>query len=744
VRITWNSVSGASYYQVYRAESSRGTKTALGSWETGASYDDTLATPGTIYYYWVKAATNSGGSRPSDYSSYDTGWRAGGGPIWYVDVAVTGTNDGTSWTNAYNCLQDALAAAGSGDEIWVAEGTYKPDQGGSVTYGDREATFLLKNGVALYGGFAGGETSRDQRDSATNVTILSGDLDGDDVDVDDPCDLLDEPTRAENSYHVVTDSGTDATAIFDGFTITAGNANGPLFDGDGGGMYNYGSGSPTLINCTFSDNSADYGGGMRNDNSSPTLTNCTFSENSANSGGGGMCNYESSPTLINCTFSGNSADYGGGMRNDNSSPTLTNCTFSENSANSGGGMDNYESNPTLTNCIFSGNSAVSGGGMDNYGGSDPTLTNCIFSGNSAGVYGGGMCNSTGSPTVTNCTFSGNSSEYYGGGMYNDLGSPTLTNCTFSGNSSEYYGGGMWNGHSSPTLTNCILWDNTAEYQGPQISLYDNSTLSISYCDLQGGQTEVYDDGTNTINWGSGNIDDDPLFVRNPDDGGDGWGTGDNDDFGDLRLQAGSPCIDAGDNDAVPAGVTTDLDGNPRFVDDPDTVDTGNGTPPIVDMGAYEFGAWINDTPVYRFWSPVNSRHFYTIKEAEKDKLINIYAHVWTYESIAYYAFETDSEPGLVPVYRFWSPVLVAHFYTTSESERDKLINIYPHVWTYEGIAFYAYPEGQQPVDTLPVYRFWSGTLETHFYTIDETEKNKLIDNYSHVWTYESVAWYAYE
>ena len=160
-----------------------------------------------------------------------------------------------------------------------------------------------------------------------------------------------------------------------------------------------------------------------------------------------------------------------------------------------------------------------------------------------------------------------------------------------------------------------------------------------------------------------------------------------------------------------------------------------------DLSEYtEFGT----PPVCRFWSPTNNRHFYTISEAEKDGLIANYPDVWTYESVAYYAFETDAEPGLLPVYRFWSPVLVAHFYTTSESEKQKLIDNYSHVWTYEGIAFYAYPEGQQPQDAKPVYRFWSPVLETHFYTMSETEKNKLIDNYSHVWTYEGVAWYAYE
>src|SRR5262249_8096876 len=146
------------------------------------------------------------------------------------------------------------------------------------------------------------ETLRSERNVATNVTTLSGEI-GD-------------PTKtADNSYHVVYSSGLDKTAILDGFTITGGNA-------DGGSLSNF-------------------GGGMYNDNSSPTLTNVTFSGNYASNGGGGMYNYTNcSPTLTDVTFSGNSALYGGGLYNFNSgSPRLTNVTFSRNSAsNYGGGL----------------------------------------------------------------------------------------------------------------------------------------------------------------------------------------------------------------------------------------------------------------------------------------------------------------------------------------------------------------------------------------------------------------------
>jgi hypothetical protein len=150
------------------------------------------------------------------------------------------------------------------------------------------------------------------------------------------------------------------------------------------------------------------------------------------------------------------------------------------------------------------------------------------------------------------------------------------------------------------------------------------------------------------------------------------------------------------------------------------------------------------SPVYRFWSDTLKGHFYTISETERDKLINLYAHAWTYEGPAFYAYASGAEPaGTVPVYRFWSDKLGGHFYTTSVTERDKLINLYARAWTYEGPAFYVYAADERPPETLPVYRFWSSVVGHHFYTISVTERDKLINNYSHVWTYESVAWYTY-
>jgi hypothetical protein len=226
------------------------------------------------------------------------------------------------------------------------------------------------------------------------------------------------------------------------------------------------------------------------------------------------------------------------MYNENSSnPTLTNVTFSGNDANSnGGGMFNQSSSPTLTNVAFIGNTAGSwGGGMDNIANSSPTLTNVIFSGNAASFQGGGM-----------------------GSFFSSL---TLTNVTFSGNTAGSSGGGMEHGNSNSTLTNVIMWGNTAPSSAG--IFHYGGTLTVTYSNIQGGYP------------GTGNINANPLFVDA--DGPDNI-VGTLDD--NLRLQSGSPSINAGDNAAVPPGVTTDLEGKPRIQ---------NGT---VDMGAYEY----DDTP----------------------------------------------------------------------------------------------------------------------------------------------------
>jgi hypothetical protein len=243
--------------------------------------------------------------------------------ILYVKHDAAGSNDGSSWPDAYTDLQDALDVAQAGDEIWVAQGVYYPASNAL----DRSATFELQDGVGLYGGFAGTETQRDQRDWEANVTVLSGDLDGNDTTDDNGLVADTDDILGRNAYHVVTAGGADDNRILDGFAVTAGLADGDSEHPEGGGMY-VDSGGVFLVNVTFSGNKAWYGGGMCSWDSS-TLTNVTFSGNTAavpgakGGAGGGMFTGHSS-TLTNVIFTGNHAWYGGGLRSHASGTSLTN------------------------------------------------------------------------------------------------------------------------------------------------------------------------------------------------------------------------------------------------------------------------------------------------------------------------------------------------------------------------------------------------------------------------------------
>ena len=317
------------------------------------------------------------------------------GATYYVVPNGAGNKDGTSWANAYADVQTAIDSAynAGGGEVWIAKGTYK--HGSAMT---------MKNNVHIYGGFAGTETSKEERVEGNN-TILDGE----------------GKYRVFYNYYSSSNPLTNSAKL-DNVTIQNG-----YVSGEGAGMYNYYA-SPEITNCTFSNNSAEYsGGGMYNSEGSPTLTNCTFTNNTASYRGGGMYNeYSSSPELTNCTFSGNRASsYGGGVYNSSSSsPVLTNCTFSSNSASGssygyGGGMYNDSSSPVLTNCTFSGNSASnSGGGMYNDS-SSPSLTNCILWGNTASSSGNEIYNynSYNKPTIDTCIIKGGYSSY---GTYTNI------------------------------------------------------------------------------------------------------------------------------------------------------------------------------------------------------------------------------------------------------------------------------------------------------------------------------------
>jgi predicted outer membrane repeat protein len=428
----------------------------------------------------------------------------------YVDAIAPGpVHDGSSWGNAYTSLQTALGAAVSGETIDVAQGIYYP-----TTATDRTATFQLENGVEIDGGFAGSVNPTAARNVAAYQTVLSGDIGV-------------VGNAADNSYHVVTGSGTNLTAILDGVTISGGNANGTTgFLDCGGGMINV-TGSPTVRNCLFTDNSTsgnlvvngDGGGGMGNfDYSSPMVSGCTFSNNTASVRGGALDISQSYPTILNCVFSGNSTGAHGGaiiVQGSNATTAIQNCSFIGNSASVGGGIYFNFSTATVTDCSFEANTANSGGALYLTDSAKITAVNCTFADNQAASEGGAIISLESFDTVTNCTFTDNSA---------------------------ISGGGYWFYPGSSVLTNCIFWgDSGGEIVG---------ATAYGYNDIEGITPE------------NGTINADPQFV--------------NAAAGNLQLQPTSPCVNVGSNAAINAtGVTTDLAGNPRIVNS------------VVDMGAYE-------------------------------------------------------------------------------------------------------------------------------------------------------------
>ena len=505
----------------------------------------------------------------------------------YVDEAAAGANDGSSWGDAYIDLQDALNGISSG-EIWVAEGSYKP--------GDARAdTFQLMNNVALYGGFGGTETSLDQRDPGVHQTILDGDLLGDDYSRFVNGHAV-WSNAGDNSHHVVTGSGADATAILDGFVIAHGYARPVGFEGpeiEAGGGLLIRNGSPTISNTRIDGSSGYYGGGVYIDQgSSPSFTNCEFRENYSDIGYGGAMHItgSSSVTFSKCHFEGNAAigtqspeGYGGALYvNFGSTATITGSSFVRNitgyRTNTTGGATSTKGGAILAggdisvrDSFFIGNRSHHGGAIYAFNGA--TLINNIFNGNkvttapgsAGGGYGGAMI-LTGPSTVINNTITNNSATEGTGGVVASVAPG-----------------------ESVQIASSILWGNMVSKYIPagedplpvsRNQLARSGDVSISYSILEGLNEPI--PGEDPVDPGNfpGVLDADPLFVSPAD--------------GDLHLAAGSPAIDSGDNTVVSAGTTTDIDGDPRLQDDLATVDTGNGTSPIVDMGAYEVAGIAGD------------------------------------------------------------------------------------------------------------------------------------------------------
>ncbi len=447
--------------------------------------------------------------------------------VLYVDDDAPPPGDGSSWTTAFQYLQDALAVATAGDEIRVAQGVYRPDQGAGVKAGDRGATFQMVDGVTVLGGFAGlAGADPDLRDPGLFTTVLTGDLRGDD-DPDTPLYIL--HLLYDNSFTVVTARGVHST--LDGATVTRGVAT----NRSGGGVF-CSEGNFLARNCTFLENYAeDEGGGIYNSLGTVRLENCRFVRNESWFQGGGLSTDRGTVQVIGCEFIDNySAEIAGGAFSDESSKaSFFHCTFRGNSSSDRSGAIQSSGESRLLYCTFANNRAQEDAGAVSCAGGKATIAHCLFH-NNTGEDGGAIYIDGGaSVSLSQCTLYGNGATEHAAGVHCRPTPPGVD---------EYVGA------ASFQASGCLFWANRAlSYVGP-----DRTTGFEAQIDGDPNEIVVeYSciDGWTPERGGRGNLGMDPLFVA-PDQN----------DF-HLKSRAGhwdavalawvaddvtSPCIDTGD------------------------------------------------------------------------------------------------------------------------------------------------------------------------------------------------------
>ncbi len=516
----------------------------------------------------------------------------------YVDSSLSVSGDGTSWSQAYKTVWEALTIANacSGvSEIWVKKGTYYPMSDPTTIATSRDSSFrIFRSGIKIYGGFGGNETQLSQRSVAGNPTILSGDIGT-------------KNGNTDNVYHVFTilplnSTGTiDTNTVIDGFTIRDGYSyanNTLLFNGVsifrnvGAGIYigvaSGGVCSPQINNCILANNECNKGGALGiygvSPSSKPIISNSTFRNNTAGSYGGAIYNYGSSLSISFSTFIGNTAPsvYGGGIFNASGSVcNLVNSSFIANKASYGGAV--FSDGPLTTkNCVFSENCAASvGGGI--YGSARIEITGSVFERDSTNANGGAVCASgTGNLYSVGNFFNSNYALGSGGALSIGAGSDTVVNNVFVANKSGSGGGSGLDVRATANAVSFVANNSIAQ----------NVTTGTGALRISGsaGTVKVY----NNLLWGnsagSGTADinnatsgatvtqsnnyttPNPQFTNasNPIGTDNIWGTADD----GLQISSTSSAVNAGNN-AYTAGLTTDITGAARIQ---------GGT---VDAGAYE-------------------------------------------------------------------------------------------------------------------------------------------------------------
>jgi hypothetical protein len=468
----------------------------------------------------------------------------------FVDADALGLNDGSSWADAFTDLDQALAAAAPGQEIWVAEGTYTP----APPAGPRNDPFDLPSGVSVYGGFLGTESLLAERPVPLALSVLSGDLNGDDGPAFGGV--------ADNSFHVVTVGSGASAVLLDGFTVRAGNADG-LTQGQ------------------------QIGAGMRA-SSDVTLANVTFEANRALAAGGAFATVgDIDVEFYDCVFLQNrSEEDAGGLYQEAGTILLERATFRGNSAARHGGGVWFQGELNLDEGLFEDNVAGEAGGGAYLQSTEFEFLAAVFRGNStqSGLlgFGGGLSLADCRGRVRGSLFVANNARRGGAliatGDTPGLAAPvTLDGSTFYGNqvTSPLGGGAVFSSQVGLTLRGSILWGNL----GPSGTDFDGQIGGFGYEAENSCIAGMTPETAQAL--GPGNHALDPMFL-DPDGVDDELGSEDD----DLRLGLLSPCIDAGHDDAV-VGLELDLGLLPRETDDPEVADTGLGSGALADMGAYE-------------------------------------------------------------------------------------------------------------------------------------------------------------
>ncbi len=496
--------------------------------------------------------------------------------VIYVDLAASGAESGSSWIDAFSSLQDALSVSADGDEIWIAEGRYTPDKGIGITEGDRSATFEITNLVDLYGGFGGEETNRDQRDPSNHESILSGDLEANDLESDFPVGS----SRSENSITILRlvenlSLSADNVTIVDGVTLEGKQSTGS--PSNRGGSLIISGRAARLIDLIVRDNVSESGAGISicNVSENVSLESVRLINNYAEREGGAIrSNCFGSIRISNSLFDSNmSVENGGAIFAANLDLKIVRTTFSNNMTSGFGGaalLD--ESFLTIWNSRFYSNSAEAGGGALDVAGDDSpnhtAIIGSLFHNNRAGSEGGAIYTGGQSLRIINSTFSGNSAAIESSVLHQFYLEP----------------------EQSLTIQNSIFWSNTTDQtQDDDAQIWrpvsaTTGLFSISNSIYQGDLHPSF----SVINDVSGA---DPWFVKPL--GLDGEAGTEDDDF---RLSAFSIGIDRGNNEWLPSdSLDLDLDEifwekTPVDLDERHRAFSTGVWAGTVDIGPYEYGS----------------------------------------------------------------------------------------------------------------------------------------------------------